>query len=301
VYPVADLDRPTEDEASTPVQTRRSRRLWRARRSALSWVGATIILALFLIAVFGEYVAPYPEHAGAVVDFSAQLQPPSAAHIMGTDEAGRDVFSRVIIGTRVSLLTGVAVVLAGSLIGVAVGLIGGYLGGVVNVVLMRIADVFLAIPGIALALAFAAVLRPSLTTTMIAISLVWWPWMARLVQAEVLSIKQEAFVDASRTYGASHLHIILHDILPNVTSVIVVKASLDVGFAILLVAALGFLGVGAQPPIPEWGAMIANGRAYLPTSWWLSTFPGVAIFIAVLGFNLFGDTLRDVMDVKYEA
>jgi peptide/nickel transport system permease protein len=211
------------------------------------------------------------------------------------------VFSRVVIGTRISLVTGVMVVAIGSVLGVVIGLIGGYAGGIVNLVMMRVADVFLAIPGVALALAITVALRPSLTTTMLAISLVWWPWMARLVQAEVLSVKEEAFVDASRTYGASHLHIIVHDILPNVTSVIIVKATLDIGFAILLAAALGFLGVGVQPPTPEWGSMIANGRTYLPAVWWVSTFPGLAIFIAVLGFNLFGDTLRDVLDVQYEA
>jgi peptide/nickel transport system permease protein len=275
--------------------------LWRARRSALSWVGLVIVLLLIGVAAFGPYIAPYPESAGAAVDFGAKLQPPSAAHLLGTDDVGRDVLSRVIIGTRISLITGVMVVAIGSLLGVAVGLVGGYLGGPVNLTLMRIADVFLAIPGVALALAITAVLRPSLTTTMLAISVVWWPWMARLVQAEVLSVKEEAFVEASRTYGASDLHIILHDILPNVTSVIVVKATLDLGFAILLAAALGFLGVGVQPPTPDWGSMIAIGRQYLPTSWWLSTFPGLAIFIAVLGFNLFGDALRDALDVRYEV
>ena len=136
---------------------------------------------------------------------------------------------------------------------------------------------------------------------MLAISLVWWPWFARLVQAEVLTVKNEAFVDASRSYGASTFHIILHDILPNVSSVIVVKATLDIGFAILIAAALGFLGVGVQPPTPEWGSMIATGRQYLPTVWWLWTFPGLAIFVAVLGFNLLGDALRDILDVRYEG
>jgi peptide/nickel transport system permease protein len=193
------------------------------------------------------------------------------------------------------------VVVIASFLGVGLGLIAGYYGGLVNVLIMRVADVFLAIPGIALALAITAALRPSLTTMMLAISLVWWPWFARLVQGEVLSIRNEAFVDASRTYGASAGHLILRDILPNLTSIIVVKATLDIGFAILLAAALGFLGVGVQPPTPEWGSMIATGRQYLPVSWWLSTFPGVAIFIAVLGFNLLGDALRDVLDVRYEA
>ena len=254
-----------------------------------------------MVALFGEQLAPYPQDAGRVVDFQSQLKPPSLAHPMGTDDAGRDVLSRVLIGARISLLTGIVVVAVAMTIGVTVGLIAGYFGGALGIVIMRIADVFLAIPGIALALAITAALRPSLMTMMLAISLVWWPWFARLVQAEVLTVKNEAFVDASRTYGASTLHIILHDILPNVTSVIVVKATLDIGFAILLGAALGFLGVGVQPPTPEWGSMIATGRQYLPTVWWLSTFPGLAIFLAVLGFNLMGDALRDVLDVRYEG
>jgi peptide/nickel transport system permease protein len=298
--PVAEL-KAAPRSADPGAPARRSRTLWRARRSALSWVGIAIVLLLVGVAILGPYLVPYPQAATSVVDFGAALMPPSSAHLMGTDDAGRDLFSRVIIGARISLITGLLVVGIGSLVGVAVGLVGGYLGGIVNVVLMRVADVFLAIPSVALALAITAALRPSLQTTMLAISLVWWPWMARLVQAEVLSVKEESFVDASRTYGASHLHILLRDILPNVTSVIVVKATLDIGFAILLAAALGFLGVGVQPPTPEWGSMIATGRLYLPGAWWLSTFPGLAIFIAVLGFNLFGDTVRDVLDVKYEA
>ena len=291
----------TPTVAATPVAHRRSRALWRAQRSLLSWVGSGLVLIVILVAVFGPLFVPHPEAAGASVNFGSTLQPLSADHLMGTDDAGRDVFSRVIIGARISLETGVMVVVIGSLIGIVVGLVGGYFGGLVNLLLMRLADVFLAIPGIALALAITVALRPSLTTTMLAISLVWWPWMARLVQAEVLTVKEQAFVEASRTYGASHLHIMLHDILPNVTSVIIVKATLDVGFAILLAAALGFLGVGVQPPTPEWGSMIANGRTYLPAVWWVSTFPGLAIFVSVLGFNLFGDALRDALDVRYEA
>lgn len=264
-------------------------------------MGLAITLGVLALAAIGPLIAPYPQAAAAVVDFSAALQPPSAAHLMGTDDAGRDLLSRVIIGARISVMTGLMIVAIGSVIGITVGLVGGYVGGFANVALMRIADVFLAIPSVALAVAITTVLRPSLTTTMLAISLVWWPWMARLVQAEVLSIKEEAFVDASRTYGASHFHIIVHDILPNVTSVIVVKATLDIGFAILLAAALGFLGVGVQPPAPEWGSMIATGRQYLPDAWWFSTFPGLAIFITVIGVNLFGDALRDVLDVKFDA
>jgi peptide/nickel transport system permease protein len=256
---------------------------------------------LILVAVLGPLIVPHPEAGGATVDVGGALQPPSAQHWFGTDDLGRDVLSRVILAARVSLISGLAVVVVGSAIGVVIGLVGGYLAGGANVILMRVADVFLAVPGVALALAFAAALRPSLTTTVVAITLVWWPWMARLVQAEVLSIRTTAFVEASRTYGASHIRILFRDILPNITSVIVVKASLDVGFAILMVAALGFLGAGVQPPTPEWGSMIAGGRAYLPSAWWLSTFPGIAIFIAVLGFNLLGDALRDVLDVSQEV
>lgn len=266
----------------------------------LSWVGISMAGLLVLVALLGPLAVPYPEAGRATVDVTAALQPPSAQHWFGTDDLGRDVFSRVVLAARASLLSGLVVVVAGSAIGVVVGLVGGYLAGGTNVILMRVADVFLAVPGVALALAFAAALQPSLTTTVVAITLVWWPWMARIVQAEVLSLRTAAFVEASRAYGASHIRILFRDILPNLTSVIVVKASLDVGFAILMVAALGFLGAGVQPPIPEWGSMIAGGRAYLPDAWWLSTFPGIAIFIAVLGFNLLGDTLRDVFDVSQE-
>lgn len=286
--------------ATAPIR-RRSRRWWRVRRSVLSWVGIGMASLLVLVAVAGPLIVPYPEAGRASVDVAAALQAPSAQHWFGTDDLGRDVFSRVILGARVSLLSGLAVVAAGSAIGVVVGLVAGYLAGGTNVILMRVADVFLAVPGVALALAFAAALRPSLTTTVVAITLVWWPWMARLVQAEVLSVRTAAFVEASRAYGASHLRILFRDILPNISSVIVVKASLDVGFAILMVAALGFLGAGVQPPTAEWGSMIAGGRAYLPAAWWLSTFPGLAIFIAVLGFNLLGDALRDVFDVSQEV
>lgn len=266
----------------------------------LSWVGISMAGLLVLVALLGPLAVPYPEAGRATVDVTAALQPPSAQHWFGTDDLGRDVFSRVVLAARASLLSGLVVVVAGSAIGVVVGLVGGYLAGGTNVILMRVADVFLAVPGVALALAFAAALQPSLTTTVVAITLVWWPWMARIVQAEVLSLRTAAFVEASRAYGASHIRILFRDILPNLTSVIVVKASLDVGFAILMVAALGFLGAGVQPPTPEWGSMIAGGRAYLPDAWWLSTFPGIAIFIAVLGFNLLGDTLRDVFDVSQE-
>jgi peptide/nickel transport system permease protein len=285
---------------AAPVR-RRSRRWWRVRRSVLSWVGIGMAVSLVLVAVAGPLIVPHPEAGRATVDVGAALQAPSAQHWFGTDDLGRDVFSRVVLGARVSLLSGLAVVAAGSAIGVVVGLVAGYLAGGTNVILMRVADVFLAVPGVALALAFAAALRPSLTTTVVAITLVWWPWMARLVQAEVLSVRTSAFVEASRAYGASHVRILFRDILPNVSSVIVVKASLDVGFAILMVAALGFLGAGVQPPTAEWGSMISGGRAYLPAAWWLSTFPGLAIFVAVLGFNLLGDALRDVFDVSQEV
>ena len=296
-------DRDAQGPAAAPDRSPRgrSRMLWRIRRSALSWLGIGIVGLFGLVAVLSEVIAPYPLDAGPTVHFESQLLPPSLEHIMGTDEVGRDVFSRVLVASRTSLGSAVIVVALATLFGTAYGLVAGYSGGLVNVVMMRVADVFLAIPGVALALAITAALRPSLTTMMLAISIVWWPGLARLVQAEVLSIRREAFVDASRTYGASAAHIIRRDVLPNVTSVIVVKATLDVGFAILLTAALGFLGVGVQPPTPEWGSMIATGRQYLPNVWWLSTFPGLAILLAVLGFNLLGDALRDVFDVKFDA
>lgn len=267
-------------------------------KNPLSVVGFLIILIAITVAVSAPLIAPYPEDRGARINFKEALQPPSKKHLFGTDEVGRDVLSRVVYGSRISLLVGLIplslIVVTGSLLGLS----AGYLGGPAEVLIMRVCDVFLSIPPIVLALAFSAVFRPSLSMSMIAIGFGWWPWYARLVYGETLSVKGEDFVEVSKSLGASRLYVMIKEILPNVTSPIIVKASMDLGVVILTGATLGFLGLGAQPPTPEWGVMIAFGRSHLPTRWWVSVFPGLAIFITVLGFNLLGDGLRDFFDVE---
>ncbi|WP_342809519.1 ABC transporter permease [Natronosalvus hydrolyticus] len=275
---------------------------YRFRQNPLSLAGLAIILGLVFIAVFAPYIARHPQDAGYMgepaVDFANRFAEPSWEHPFGTDQAGRDILSRVIFGTRYSLVLGVFVLTFAIGIGVPVGLVAGYVGGALGTLLMRITDVFLSVPPLVLALAVAVPLQPSLRNAMIAIAIVWWPWYARLVYGEVVSVREEQFVEASRGIGASRIRIMFREILPNVLAPITVKFSLDMGYAILIGAGLGFLGLGAQPPTPEWGTMISEGRVYLPAQWWYSTFPGLAIFIAVLGFNLLGDGLRDVFDVE---
>lgn len=275
------------------------RMLYRLRRSTLSLVGLGIVLGLILMAIFAPYVAPYPEDVDSV-HFERTFERPSREFFFGTDEVGRDVFSRVIFGARISLALGVAVLVIALAIGVPLGLIAGYMGGVVNTVIMRLTDIFLAIPPLVLALAVSAVLTPTLENSVIAIAFGWWPWYTRLMQGMVLSLKEEDFVEACRSVGASPLYIVFKEVLPNCLSILIVKVTLDIGYAILTGAVLGFLGLGVRPPTPEWGTMASKGRLHLPARWWLTTFPGLAIFITVLGFNLLGDGLRDAFDVELE-
>lgn len=283
------------------TRAREWRKMWfRFRQSTLSLVGLAIVAAIVLAAIFAPAVAPFPQHAGVFVDFDRGLQPPSPRNWLGTDDAGRDILSRILFGARISLTLGGVVLIIAVGLGVPLGLIAAYWGGRLGDVIMRITDVFLAVPPIALALAVTAALRPTLTNAMIAIAFAWWPWYTRLVYGQVLSLKEQQFVEASRGLGASRWRIAFREILPNAWSPIIVKVTLDMGFVILTGAGLSFLGLGAQPPTPEWGTMIAEGRTYLPGVWWAATFPGLAIFVAVLGFNLLGDGLRDVFDVEIE-
>jgi peptide/nickel transport system permease protein len=271
----------------------------RLRRSTLSMVGLAIVLGLILVAIFAPVVAPYPEDVDSV-HFDQTFKSPSWEHPFGTDEVGRDVFSRVIYGARISLALGAAVLVIAIAIGVPLGLIAGYVGGTVNTVIMRTTDIFLAIPPLVLALAVSAVLTPTMENAIIAIAFAWWPWYTRLIQGMVLSIKEDTYVEAARSAGAGTLYIVFKEILPMCVSILIVKITLDIGYAILTGAVLGFLGLGVRPPTPEWGTMASKGRLHLPARWWLTTFPGLAIFITVLGFNLLGDGLRDAFDVELE-
>jgi peptide/nickel transport system permease protein len=274
------------------------RATYRFKKSPLSLVGLFIILFMVAVALLGPWFVPYPQDATGKIDMAMKLMPPSGLHLFGTDEVGGDVFTRTVLGARVSLQVGFIVLVVAIGIGVTLGAIAGFLGGWVGEVIMRVTDVFFTIPSLILALAVAAALGPSLRNVMLAVSLVWWPGYCRLVHGEVLKLKQENYVVAARSMGASKTRMILRHILPNCASPIIVKASLDMGYAILTAAGLGYIGVGVQPPTPEWGAMISVGRAYMPKFWWAAVFPGIAIFLTVVGFNLLGDGLRDVFDPK---
>jgi len=276
------------------------RRAWyKLKKNKLSVVGLTMVSIVIFVAIFAPYISPYPEDAVRAVYRSEKIHlPPSWEHPFGTDEAGRDVFSRVVFGTRISFMLAVAVLLIALLIGIPLGLIAGYYGGIVEVIIMRTADIFLSVPSRILALVVTVALSPSLTNVMWAMALGMWPWYARLVYGETLRIKQEDFVEATKLLGASRLRIIFREILPNCISPVIVKITLDMGFAIIATSSLSFLGLGARPPTPEWGTIMMEERVYLPTYWWPSTFPGLAICFTVLGLNFLGDGLRDVLDVE---
>lgn len=268
-------------------------------KNTSAMLGLAIVLSFLTIAAIGPWIVPFPEDATGSINLDIKLQAPNAVHWFGTDEVGNDIFTRVVLGTRVTLQIALIVTGVAMLIGVPLGMIAGLAGGLVQEAIMRITDIFLSIPGLVLAIAIVGALGPGIVNAMLALSLVWWPGYVRLIQAKTLSLKNEIYVESARAVGASQLRIVFVHILPNCTSPIVVKASMDMGMAILGAASLGFLGLGAQPPYPEWGAMISIARTYLPDWWWYSFFPGIAISLTVLGFNLLGDGLRDVLDPQY--
>ncbi len=272
--------------------------LYLLRKNVLSMAGLVVVVLLVLAAAVAPVLAPYPADAGTQVHMSQQLLPPSWAHLFGTDEMGRDIFSRVLYGARISLGIGVFTIGLALLIGVPLGLVAGYAGGVVDEVIMRVTDVFLSFPPLLLATAVSAMLGPSLVNAMIAIAIAWWPWYTRLIRGQAVSLRERGFVEAARATGVSHLTIVFRHILPNAVAPVIVQASMDFGSVILEAASLSFLGLGAQPPEPEWGLMVSLGRNFFLTDWWYVTFPGLAILITVLGFNLLGDGLREILDPK---
>ena len=275
-----------------------SRAWYRFSRNPLSFLGLGLVVAFMLLALLAPFLTPYPRHAGAFVDFANASKPPSAAYWFGTDVVGRDVLTRVAYGYQVSLQIGIVVLAIATPIGVSLGLIAGYYGGRIEMVVMRVTDIFLSIPPLVLALAILGVMAPTLTNAMIAISAMWWPWYTRLVFNLTRSLRNEAYVVAAEVVGASDAHVLLREILPNCMPSLLTKMTLDLGFVILIASSLGFLGLGVQAPTPELGSMVADGAKNLPDLWWLSVFPGLAILVAVLGFNLLGDGLKDVLDVE---
>ncbi|MFH7042533.1 ABC transporter permease [Paucibacter sp. JuS9] len=259
---------------------------------------AGLLLALLLLSLAAPWLSlPDP----ARIDLAVKLMPPGAEHWFGTDALGRDLFSQVLHGARISLLIGAGVVLVAALIGVPLGLVAGYAGGWLDSLLMRTADLFLAFPPLLLPILLVALLGPGLENAMLAVAVSWFPWYARIARAAALSVKAENYIVSARAFGASHARIVWRHVLPNCSTPILVQASLDFGYAILTTASLGFIGLGATPPTPEWGLMISNARSVFLEYWWTAAFPGAAIFIAVMAANLLGDGLRDRLDPKFEG
>ena len=286
-------------EALDRIPSATARRLPSVSRRLMSTplgaFGLVVIVILVGLAVTADAVAPYDP---ARQDYAAILQPPSAQHWMGTDNLGRDVLARVIYGSRVSLMVGLLAVGLSVLTGSVIGLVSGYLGGWVDEVLMRFMDAIYAFPALLLALAITAVLGPGLVNVVVAIGIVYTPIFARLTRGQTLSVRERDFVTAAVALGARDERLLARHIWPNVTAAIIVQGSLSVSFAIITEAALSFLGVGVQPPTASWGAMLRTGYSYMELAWWLSVFPGAAIFVTVLGLNVFGDALRDVLDPR---
>lgn len=273
------------------------KRTWyKFSRNWLSVLGLVMVVTIFFLAVFAPYVAPYPQHSGKFVDFKSKNQPPSWQHLMGTDTIGRDILSRIIFAFRNALLMAIVVLAISVPFGTLTGLTAGYYSGTwVETVIMRVTDVFISLPPIILALSIAAMLKPTLMNSMIAVTVSWWPWYTRITYSLASSIKNEYYVQAAELTGASKIYILFREILPNCSSSLFTKMALDVGWVTLVGAALSFVGLGEQPPKPALGTMIAEGVERMPGQWWIALFPALAIMFLVLGFNLFGDGIRDAL------
>jgi peptide/nickel transport system permease protein len=289
------------DDPETRLQARLGQGWRLARdlsRNPLAMVGLLIIVGLLLVAAFAPWLAPYSPLEG---DLANRLQPPSAQHWMGTDELGRDILSRVIFGARITLMIVILVAIIAAPLGLVIGTAAGYFGGWIDRILMGLTDIFLSLPRLILALAFVAALGPGIENAVIAIAITAWPVYARIARAEVLTFRNAEFLAAIRMQGASSLRIIGLHVIPLCMPSAIVRVTLDMAGIILTAAGLGFIGLGAQPPLPEWGAMISRGRSFILDQWWVATMPGFAIVVVSLGFCLFGDGLRDVLDPKQRS
>jgi peptide/nickel transport system permease protein len=289
--------------SAVAVGARRGRGLGRAllvelRGNPTLAVGVALLTLIVLMAVLAPLIAPYPADAGTATHPEAVLLKPSGTHLLGTDQVGRDVLSRIMYGGRTSLEIIIEVLVLAAVVGIPLGLIAGYFGGVVDQVIMRVTDVFLAFPALLLSLAIASVFTPSVSHMTLAIAVTWWPWYTRLVRGEAASVARRPYVESTRALGVSHRRILLRHVLPNSATPVMVQISMDAGGVLLTAAAISFLGLGAQDPTPEWGLMVSQGAGYFTTQWWLATFPGVAILITAMAFNLIGDGVRERLDPK---
>ncbi len=289
------LDELAEPRRAANQTVRNLRRFLIGNR--LNLLGLSLVVLFFVLSLVGEVIAPHdPYGKGDIIN--AKLVGPSREHLLGTDELGRDVFSRILAGTRVSLQVAAVVLSISVVVGVIIGATAGYFGGIIDEILMRLTDMFLAFPALVLAIAISASLGPSLRNTMIALSTVFWPWYARLVRGQVLSIRERDYVDAARSIGLRSGRILSKHVLPNAMSVVIIQVTLDVGYAILITSSLSFVGLGAQPPSAEWGLMLSNARNYFREAWWYITFPGVALSLTVFAFNILGDGVQDALDPR---
>lgn len=268
------------------MMNRFTRRLFSLKSA---WAASLVAALLLFLAVAGELILPQDPYA---LDTALKFHPPDQVNWFGTDNLGRDIFSRTIAGAGMAMQSAAVVLFSAALIGLIIGCVAGYYGGLFDEILMRLSDVFIAFPGLVLAMAIAAALGPSLTNAMIAISAVWWPGYARLVRAQVLSLKEREFVTASRAIGATDGHILLRHVIPNLLIPLLVQITNDVGPALITSSSLSFIGMGAQPPSPEWGSMVSQGRNFILDYWWMSTFPGGAILVTVMAFNNLGEHIR---------
>jgi peptide/nickel transport system permease protein len=271
-------------------------RAWyKLSRNPMSVVGLVMVVSLILLATFAPWVTPYPRHAGPFTDFAHAKLPPGGQYLLGTDQIGRDILTRIIFGLRSSLLMGVVVLALVVPPGVLLGLLAGYFHDTwIDTIIMRITDIFLAVPPLILALAVASVLQPNLWNGMMAVSLMWWPWYTRLVYGLAVALRNEYFVTAAEVTGASSAHILFRELLPNILSPVFTKMSIDIAWVIIIGSMLSYVGLGVQPPEPSLGTMISDGARYLPDQWWIAVFPALAIVVVVLGFNLLGDGIRDM-------
>ena len=266
-------------------------------RNKLSILGLILVVVSIIFAIFAELIMPFPDHVGAFVDYANASQPPNAMHWFGTDHMGRDVLSRVIFSFRGALVMSIVVLAISVPIGTVLGLIAGYYHGTkLDTVIMRITDIFLSVPALILALCIASILKPNMMNSMLAVTIMWWPWYTRLVYGQASQISGEYFVKNAELIGASKFHIMAREILPNCLSPIFTKMALDVGWVILMGASLSFVGLGEQPPTPAFGQMISDGAAYMPDLWWMTIFPVVGVAFTILGFNFLGDGIRDMFD-----
>ena len=276
-----------------------NRRVRALRRDRLATASLVFLLVIILASVFAPWLTPYAAEGAGAPNIVAKFEPPSPAHPFGTDQLGRDVLARVLYGGRTSLAAAFSIVLVALLSGTVLGAVAGYMGGWVDEAIMRVTDIFLAFPPLLLAITIAAVLEPTLTNTVVAVALTWWPWYTRIARGQAVSLRERAFVQAAQGLGARDGRIIVKHVLPNLMTPVLVQAALDLGTAIMTVTGLSFLGIGVQPPTADWGVMVSEGRLFVQSGvWWVATFAGLLIFLSTLAFNLLGDSVQIILNPR---